>query len=583
MVSICVPYGPMGPGGILARVFACVFVVLLAMQPVRAQDQDPATAPPCHATGENLPGEGSWRCGAGALTDVDLAPQYHWLRFDLTAGEPAPRFFFTRRMAHRSLTVIAVAADGTSANRTFGMSDLDHSHVNGIFRAPLPKLAERPVTVMVRIAEPTHPALFHFARVAPTDPIETQGGQDYMLFLSLLTGMMLIPLMFDIAFWRVLRERFLVWHTALTSMLLLTLLLTSGLSTRIMSLDVEQTSLAASLVLGLSLASAAMFAHAFIEPRKLHPWLRRALPMIAVWVAIITVLHVAFPFALRPWHAQIYNAAYIPMIVVFGLALADALRRGSRAAKLQLIGWSPMFATGIIRVGTVLLPGFSYEEAMGLLYCGFVFETVMTALGVADRVLIIKRQRDRAQVRSRALERRSEQDALTGLLNRHALEEQYQDLRAHGFGTLALIDLDHFKAVNDTFGHIVGDEVLKSVASALQPDEDVLAFRMGGEEFMLLLRGTDALRLAEQRRQAITVRVARDVHQLSRPVTASMGLVELPQDPARANDFSALYERADRLLYEAKSGGRNRTVSERLKVFRPRASERRTPAKATAA
>ncbi|MBO0749284.1 MAG: GGDEF domain-containing protein, partial [Porphyrobacter sp.] len=135
-----------------------------------------------------------------------------------------------------------------------------------------------------------------------------------------------------------------------------------------------------------------------------------------------------------------------------------------------------------------------------------------------------------------------------------------------------------FKAVNDRHGHGIGDEVLRVVAAALEPDDDTLVLRMGGEEFLLLLRGRDAIQRAEQRRQAIAARIASQVPGLERVVTASMGLIEVPRNAMPNATFAQLYERADQLLYEAKQAGRNRTMSERLKLFVPRRTERRKSA-----
>lgn len=132
---------------------------------------------------------------------------------------------------------------------------------------------------------------------------------------------------------------------------------------------------------------------------------------------------------------------------------------------------------------------------------------------------------------------------------------------------MALLDLDHFKAINDSFGHSVGDHVLQSVGAALPDDENVVCVRMGGEEFLMLLRGKDAATRAERARKAITARVARDIPGLDRPVTASMGLVEIPGALLPSVNFAAIYARADGLLYQAKRTGRNRMARERMKVF----------------
>ena len=115
--------------------------------------------------------------------------------------------------------------------------------------------------------------------------------------------------------------------------------------------------------------------------------------------------------------------------------------------------------------------------------------------------------------------------------------------------------------------HAVGDEVLRSAAEALMTDENTLAVRMGGEEFLLLLRGSNAVIRAEHRRRAITTRVAAQVPGLGFPVTASMGLVSQPRNSSASSDFATLYTHCDRLLYEAKRAGRNRTMSERIMRF----------------
>ncbi len=152
-------------------------------------------------------------------------------------------------------------------------------------------------------------------------------------------------------------------------------------------------------------------------------------------------------------------------------------------------------------------------------------------------------------------------DSLTGCLNRSSMkmrmnELQYQaEQMADHIGVVA-IDIDHFKLINDKYGHGVGDEVLQQVAYAIRRNlrRFELLYRTGGEEFLLLLPGAPpdvTYRLGESIRQS----VAREEFQVGR-VTISVGTVsELA--PTNMEDLVA---RADQSLLDAKAAGRNQTV-----------------------
>jgi diguanylate cyclase (GGDEF)-like protein len=270
---------------------------------------------------------------------------------------------------------------------------------------------------------------------------------------------------------------------------------------------------------------------------------------------------------LRELGGQPYQLSFLPTIVVFTVTMIQGALRGSRAAKFQIAAWVPIIGCGLDRmfrgVGLYALS----TQADQAIYLAMALEVVITMLGVADRFILLRSERDRARARAGELELAIERDPLTGLHNRRGLETRFEALREAGFDTLAVVDLDHFKRVNDACGHIVGDQVLAATGRALIDDPDLFAWRLGGEEFLLLLRGRNALARAESRRQAITARVSALVPGLPAPVTASMGVVELPRGEMLATGYAELYERADRLLYEAKRTGRNRTCSERLTVF----------------
>ena len=161
--------------------------------------------------------------------------------------------------------------------------------------------------------------------------------------------------------------------------------------------------------------------------------------------------------------------------------------------------------------------------------------------------------------RNASLEQLAERDGLTGLLNHRAFHLRLAAEVAHAelVGSalsLLLVDLDHFKEINDQFGHLAGDEVLCKVSEVLQEvarDGDVVA-RVGGEEFCVLLPNTAPIgaRLpAERVRSAVAI--LRDPV----PLTVSIGVSSFPDDASTARD---LFERADAALYEAKRRGRNR-------------------------
>ncbi|MCH7345445.1 diguanylate cyclase [Pelomonas sp. CA6] len=170
------------------------------------------------------------------------------------------------------------------------------------------------------------------------------------------------------------------------------------------------------------------------------------------------------------------------------------------------------------------------------------------------------RQDDRAlRVAHARAQRAAQTDAMTGLSNRaHGMALLQRALKQPGPLCLALLDLDHFKRINDSLGHAAGDEVIRDFARALQAGtrrEDVCA-RLGGEEFMLLLARTPLPRAMEVVERLLErVRRARPlVEHPGLGYTCSAGLVQ--RRPGESED--ALLRRADAALYAAKGAGRDR-------------------------
>ncbi len=229
------------------------------------------------------------------------------------------------------------------------------------------------------------------------------------------------------------------------------------------------------------------------------------------------------------------------------------------------------FSDNLDRVGTQLDAELSAEQLRGLV--GELREQTRVAQASADamRERVEAVTADLAALKKEVEEIYSEsiKDPLTGLLNRRGFDRAVETLiggRREGLAgcTLAMIDIDRFKRINDTFGHLTGDQVLKAVAQVLHANikgQDIAA-RIGGEEFVILLPNTSlpsAINLAEQLRIATTrVRLKRTGStEFTDQVTISLGVAWAKGEEA----VETLIGRADKALYAAKNGGRNRVES----------------------
>jgi two-component system cell cycle response regulator len=182
------------------------------------------------------------------------------------------------------------------------------------------------------------------------------------------------------------------------------------------------------------------------------------------------------------------------------------------------------------------------------------------------RMIDERRRMWQLELRRKAAEADAARDALTGLYNRRHFESLFQSelayAKRHGVPlALAILDIDHFKSLNDVFGHQEGDRVLTYFAEALRENlrgEDH-AFRIGGEEFALLLRGSDAAGatlVVGRLRDAFKKTPLRLGQETDYRISFSSGVISAEPDAS----IEDMVRRADQALYSAKRTGRNRTV-----------------------
>jgi diguanylate cyclase (GGDEF)-like protein len=303
---------------------------------------------------------------------------------------------------------------------------------------------------------------------------------------------------------------------------------------------------------------------------------RRLLPEAAFAGTILWLVLCQLPILPPDSHARI--ALGVMVVATYTFFIAFELRRErrkslySRTAAIAVPGvHAAMFLMPLAM--QVFLPEY---YAAGWLTV-FTLETMLYAIGTAFLVLLMVKDNDVDLYRNAA-----KTDHLTGLLNRRAFLETALDLSARRGArgepvTMMMLDLDHFKSINDSFGHAMGDEVLRTFAEVARSSmraNDIIG-RLGGEEFAVIVAEPMELatRIAERLRAAFEeAGVTVGGHAIG--ATVSIGAASSFEPLA---DLSPLLARADAALYRAKHDGRNRvyTADDRLvprQVSRPNAT-----------
>ncbi|HMP55560.1 MAG TPA: diguanylate cyclase [Novosphingobium sp.] len=367
-------------------------------------------------------------------------------------------------------------------------------------------------------------------------------------------GLAIALVVYNLSLWVAMRHRFQLWYCAMVASLMAYTFTSGGIALQVFPDLANTDRLRLNYVLlALAGASALRFFRHFFEPRVFPPWLTR-LAAVTSLAAIGSGL--AFAIFAPAAIALLDRAYFILMSVMLATMVPviwSAWQQRSRFLGLFLLAWSAPMVISVIRAayGFHLVP-YSFWIDNGNIIT-LAIEALLSSMMITARLRDMSNERDQALAGEQVARRLAATDPLTGLLNRRAFLDMAIGRTARQ--RLLLIDVDHFKAVNDRLGHAGGDDVLRAVADTLQAcrPPGALAVRLGGEEFALLVpRGSFALCPPDMVLQAVREAVMPQ----GLKVTVSIGMGD--GSTATEEDWKRLYRLADAALYRAKSDGRDR-------------------------
>lgn len=471
----------------------------------------------------------------------------------LQSTDAVPLVVRTGSLWQGLLTLNIVYADGMVIRRQVdgpGMSK--QLQLGAISQFDLPPRTAPIVRLAWRIddAANVHGVLIggRIATRAAADAVNLRLGALYAGFV----GLAIALLVYNFALWGALRYRFQLAYCAMVATLLAYCLTSSGaiawMWPDIANNDRIRLNYA---LLALAAASALIFARSFFEPEVFRGWLSKFTAGVTATVAAAGLLFaIAAPYDVVLFD-RIYAWAFVAVLTAMLPILWRAWSVKSNYLWLFAIAWAAPVVMASARamhhLGLIQWRFWLDNSTIIAMAC----EALLSSVAIAYRIRLLSKERDFAVAQEAVQRKLADTDPLTGLLNRRAFLNAA--IGRGGMQQLLLIDIDHFKAVNETLGHDGGDEVLRVFARVMRqvaPDGGLVA-RLGGEEFAVL-----APPGAEIDPDALLARLRAARMPFDLDVTASIGVCR--GGIVRETDWKSLYRAADRALFDAKAAGRDR-------------------------
>lgn len=301
-----------------------------------------------------------------------------------------------------------------------------------------------------------------------------------------------------------------------------------------------------------------LFAKKFLNLRESYPVINIILNINIGFFILQTITGIFISSYIANQIAYI-TGAVVPLVIIGTTAFRYF--SGHREVRYYFIAWCAMF------IGTFIWSATAYMEAQisanYFFLIGTSIDSLLFTLAIFDKISIELRDKKMMAAREAYYKDQARTDPLTGLYNRRYLDEKVRTMNNCGNSfektSLIIIDLDHFKEVNDTYGHLSGDLLLAKMGTKIQNfiRKSDVACRYGGDEFIILLPGAD-LGVAMSIAQALHNSVKTDIFYTEGgdkiSYSISLGVSEIRVD----DTFDGLFLRADAALYQSKRLGRNR-------------------------
>ena len=504
---------------------------------------------------------GRFRCDGALLPKPHSLNSYWLLLRPAHAGDSlqGPLLSF-RRLWQRSATLTVRRADGTLATLRLDNATLPaYTRIGGQTVVPIPGAVAgaAPVTGLLLHVVDVVPLYLTIRDVALVDAAAADRTErDETAFYDLFYGACITLVVSNLLLWLFVREPFqLAFCTSLLLMVAWVWEKSGGIAVAFPWLDATLPDRLMWITRGLSAAAWLLLWDRVLEPGSVAPRLRRATHIQVATMEIAALATTLAPLDWADTAATVFLSLYL-LFYLFQVALVwNALCRSSPAVRIVLVVLAAPMAFGLFRIVQVAMGQTLSDEhgLVGWLTC----HALMATLVIALRLRRIITERDAARADERVARRLADIDPLTGLLNRRALLARVLAQPQSDPQRLLLVDVDHFKAINDAHGHDAGDAVLRELATLLgrRTRGRYHVGRLGGEEFALIGPAED---LGGGLALGILADVRTHLFTGGHRVTVSIGMAEGPV--TGETDWTELYRRADSALYIAKGTGRNRVV-----------------------